>query len=108
MTMQTVSLNKAYGGIQGVYRHASEETRTEMTFSVYVPPHADGEAHQQDGEEDGAEHGHRGAIGLARPTREHQVHAHAEGHDAPGQVRQAPFQPAGARTHGRPPGGRQW
>jgi hypothetical protein len=39
MSMQTVSLNKAYGGTQGVYRHASGETRTDMTFSVYVPPH---------------------------------------------------------------------
>ena len=42
MTMQTVSLNKAHEGTQGVYRHASRETGTEMTFSVYVPPHADG------------------------------------------------------------------
>jgi S-formylglutathione hydrolase len=42
MTMQTVSLNKAYGGTQGVYRHASSETRTDMTFSVYVPAHAQG------------------------------------------------------------------
>ena len=42
MTMQTVSLNKAYGGTQGVYRHASRETGTDMTFSVYVPPHASG------------------------------------------------------------------
>jgi S-formylglutathione hydrolase len=40
MTMQTVSLNKAHEGTQGVYRHASRETGTEMTFSVYVPPHA--------------------------------------------------------------------
>ena len=27
---------------QGVYKHASRETRTDMTFSVYVPPHQDG------------------------------------------------------------------
>src|SRR2546430_3133947 len=40
--MQTVSLNRAYGGMQGVYRHASRETKTDMTFSVYVPPHPDG------------------------------------------------------------------
>src|SRR5215218_5892883 len=40
MTMQTVSLNKAHEGTQGVYRHASRETGTDMTFSVYVPPHA--------------------------------------------------------------------
>ena len=42
MTMQTVSLNKSYGGTQCVYRHASSQTRTDMTFSVFVPPHADG------------------------------------------------------------------
>jgi S-formylglutathione hydrolase len=42
MTMQTVSLNKSYGGTQGVHRHASHETRTDMTFSVYVPPYAAG------------------------------------------------------------------
>jgi S-formylglutathione hydrolase len=40
--MQTVSLNKSHGGMQGVYKHASRETRTDMTFSVYVPPHPDG------------------------------------------------------------------
>jgi S-formylglutathione hydrolase len=42
MTMQTVSLNKSHGGMQGVYKHASRETKTDMTFSVYVPPHQDG------------------------------------------------------------------
>ena len=42
MTMQTVSRNKAFGGTQGVYKHASRETKTDMTFSVYVPPHQDG------------------------------------------------------------------
>ena len=42
MTIQTVSTNKSHGGVQGVYRHASEQTRTDMTFSVYVPPHAAG------------------------------------------------------------------
>ena len=40
--MQTVSTNKSHGGIQGVYRHSSRETGTEMTFSVFVPPHQDG------------------------------------------------------------------
>lgn len=39
--METVSEAKAFGGIQGVYRHASISTGTQMTFSVYVPPHAD-------------------------------------------------------------------
>jgi S-formylglutathione hydrolase len=28
--------------VQGVYKHASAETATDMTFSVYVPPHQDG------------------------------------------------------------------
>ena len=41
MTIQTVSTNKSYGGVQGVYRHASQATGTDMVFSVYVPPHAD-------------------------------------------------------------------
>ncbi len=40
--METVSTNAAFGGTQGVYRHASAETGTEMTFSVYVPPHEAG------------------------------------------------------------------
>src|SRR4026208_220833 len=42
MAMATVSLTKSHGGVQGVYRHASRETGTDMTFSVYVPPHATG------------------------------------------------------------------
>jgi S-formylglutathione hydrolase len=42
MTMQTVSTNKSHGGIQGVYKHSSRETGTEMTFAVFVPPHQDG------------------------------------------------------------------
>src|SRR5579862_9260014 len=41
MSLQTVSLNSSYGGIQGVYRHDSQETGTPMTFSVFVPPHRD-------------------------------------------------------------------
>jgi len=40
MTIQTVSTNTSYGGVQGVYRHASQPTGTDMVFSVYVPPHA--------------------------------------------------------------------
>jgi S-formylglutathione hydrolase len=39
MTIETVSLNRSHGGMQGVYKHASRETGTGMTFSVYVPPH---------------------------------------------------------------------
>src|ERR1700737_2887973 len=38
MTAETVSLNRSYGGTQGVYKHSSRETGTDMTFSVYVPP----------------------------------------------------------------------
>ncbi|MDO6415853.1 S-formylglutathione hydrolase [Sphingomonas sp. BIUV-7] len=41
--METLSVNRAHGGEQGVYRHASTATGTDMTFSVFVPPHAEGE-----------------------------------------------------------------
>lgn len=40
MALETVSTNRAFGGVQGVYRHASAATGTEMTFSVFVPPQA--------------------------------------------------------------------
>ena len=40
--MERVSANKAHGGVQGVYRHASAVTGTDMTFSVFVPDHAEG------------------------------------------------------------------
>lgn len=42
MTLETLSTNLSHGGVQGVYRHASATTGTEMTFSVFVPPHAPG------------------------------------------------------------------
>ncbi|MEZ0495715.1 S-formylglutathione hydrolase [Sphingomonas sp. IW22] len=42
MTIETVSTARAFGGTQGVYRHASSATGTDMTFSVYVPDHAPG------------------------------------------------------------------
>ncbi len=38
----TVAAAKAHGGVQGVYRHASAATGTDMTFSVFVPDHAAG------------------------------------------------------------------
>ena len=38
VTLDTVSEVKSHGGVQGVYRHASTATGTEMTFSVFVPP----------------------------------------------------------------------
>lgn len=40
--METVSTNRSHGGTQGVYRHQSAETGTQMTFSVFVPDHAPG------------------------------------------------------------------
>ena len=42
MTLERLSINHAFGGEQGVFRHASAATGTEMTFSVFVPPHAAG------------------------------------------------------------------
>ncbi|WP_116090682.1 S-formylglutathione hydrolase [Sphingomonas crusticola] len=41
--METLSTNRAHGGIQGVYRHASAATGTDMSFSVFVPEHDEGE-----------------------------------------------------------------
>ncbi|ACT60540.1 S-formylglutathione hydrolase [Hirschia baltica] len=43
MTLTTISTNLSHGGVQGVYSHASTSTNTDMTFSVFVPPHEDGE-----------------------------------------------------------------
>ncbi|WP_225206134.1 S-formylglutathione hydrolase [Novosphingobium huizhouense] len=40
--MEQVSANRSHGGTQGVYTHASAETGTPMTFSVFVPDHAPG------------------------------------------------------------------
>ncbi|HET8613087.1 MAG TPA: S-formylglutathione hydrolase [Sphingomonas sp.] len=40
--METVSTARSHGGAQGVYRHASAATGTEMSFSVFVPPHGEG------------------------------------------------------------------
>jgi S-formylglutathione hydrolase len=42
VTLDTVSKNTAHGGVQGVYKHASAATGTDMTFSVFVPPHEPG------------------------------------------------------------------
>jgi S-formylglutathione hydrolase len=41
--MEQVSAWRSHGGIQAVYRHASRETGTPMTFSVFVPEHRPGE-----------------------------------------------------------------
>ncbi len=40
--MEQQSSNRAHGGTQGVYTHQSEVTGTPMTFSVFVPDHAEG------------------------------------------------------------------
>jgi S-formylglutathione hydrolase len=40
--METVSTSRAFGGVQGVYRHASAATGTDMVFSVFVPAHEEG------------------------------------------------------------------
>lgn len=42
--MEEISRSKAHGGVQGVYRHRSAVTGTDMTFSVFVPAHEDGAA----------------------------------------------------------------
>ena len=40
--METLSQNRSHGGTQGVYRHVSAVTGTDMTFAVFVPDHAPG------------------------------------------------------------------
>ena len=40
MTIETLSESRSFGGTQGVYRHASDATGTDMTFAVYLPPAA--------------------------------------------------------------------
>jgi len=39
--METLSENKAFGGAQGVYRHASAACGCDMTFGLYLPPQAE-------------------------------------------------------------------
>lgn len=38
--MKTVSENRAFGGTQGVYSHASKACRCDMTFAVFLPEEA--------------------------------------------------------------------
>lgn len=40
MALQQVETHRSHGGIQGVFRHASQATGCEMTLSVFVPPQA--------------------------------------------------------------------
>ncbi len=39
--MRIVSENRAFGGVQGVYGHASAACACDMTFAVYLPPQAE-------------------------------------------------------------------
>ncbi len=41
MAIETLSENRCFGGVQGVYRHASTATGTDMTFGLYLPPAAE-------------------------------------------------------------------
>ena len=41
MMVTTVSRNKCFGGVQGVYSHDSRETACVMRFGVFLPPQAD-------------------------------------------------------------------
>ena len=36
--MEVISKNNSHGGVQGVYRHASDITMCEMTFALFLPP----------------------------------------------------------------------
>jgi S-formylglutathione hydrolase len=38
--METVSENRCFGGVQGVYKHEATTTGCPMTFGVYLPPEA--------------------------------------------------------------------
>ena len=38
--METISENKCFGGVQGVYKHASFTTGTDMTFGLFLPQEA--------------------------------------------------------------------
>jgi S-formylglutathione hydrolase len=39
--MKTISENRCFGGVQGVYSHASSATGTEMTFGLFLPDGAE-------------------------------------------------------------------
>lgn len=41
MTFTTVSENRAFGGVQGVYTHAARTTGTDMTFGLFLPQAAE-------------------------------------------------------------------
>jgi S-formylglutathione hydrolase len=39
--MKTISENRAFGGVQGVYSHASDACRCDMTFGLFLPAEAE-------------------------------------------------------------------
>ena len=39
--METLSTEKSFDGVQGVYRHAASQTACDMTFAIYMPPQAE-------------------------------------------------------------------
>ncbi|HBD89368.1 MAG: S-formylglutathione hydrolase [Rhodobacteraceae bacterium GWE1_64_9] len=39
--MKTISENRCYGGVQGVYTHAAESTGCDMTFGLFLPEEAE-------------------------------------------------------------------
>jgi S-formylglutathione hydrolase len=41
--MKTISENRAYGGVQGVYSHASDVCGCDMTFGLFLPEEAESE-----------------------------------------------------------------
>lgn len=42
MALETVSASRSFGGVQSVCKHVSATTGTDMTFSIFVPAHAEG------------------------------------------------------------------
>lgn len=42
MTLETISQNKSFGGVQYVFAHQSSATKTKMRFAAFVPPHEEG------------------------------------------------------------------
>lgn len=42
MAISTITQNKCFGGVQGVYSHVSPETGCTMRFGVFMPPQANG------------------------------------------------------------------
>lgn len=41
MALETVSASRSFGGVQSVCKHVSATTGTDMTFSIFVPAHAE-------------------------------------------------------------------